>query len=115
MAWLIMNDEIDYHATWYPTHIVDKDKKLLPVYIGAAQTMVVGYLGIYIKDEHYTRIRHDKAYIFIHNPDANDEDITEVEWDKVPDVEDKKLTGRDHIHIWKEAEFDGWDGEGGEA
>jgi hypothetical protein len=102
-----MNDEIDYPAMWYPTHIVSKDKKLLPVYIGASNNMIVGYFGIYVKDKDYNKIRHDKTYIFIHNPEAEDEDIQDVDWEKVDDVTDNKLTNREHIHIWVDPEFKG--------
>ena len=33
MPWLIMNDEVDYIGMWYPTHVVSKEKKLLPLFI----------------------------------------------------------------------------------
>lgn len=112
MPWLIMNDEVDYTATWYPTHIVSKDKKVLPVFIGASQTVIKGLVGIWIKDEDYNKIDHNKAYIFLHNPEATDDDIEDIEWDKVPDVDKPQTTGRDHIHLWKEIEYEG---KGGEA
>lgn len=115
MPWLIMNDEIDYPAMWYPTHIVSKDKKLLPVYLGAAQTVLKGYLGIWIKDQHYSLIDHDKAYIFIHDPEANDDDVMDIDWSQVPDVTEKQTTSREHIHIWRQPEFEGITNEGGTA
>ncbi len=109
MPWLIMNDEVDYPSIWYPTHVVSKDKKLLPISIGAPQTVLGGYIGLWIKDGDYSKIRHDKAYIFIHDPEATDDDIESIKWDDVPNVkpEDQKSVGREHIHIWKEAEFNG--------
>jgi len=105
MSWLILNDEVDYVSTWYPTYIVDKDKKLVPVFIGASQTVIRGLIGLYIKDSDYDRIRHDKAYILIHNPEATDDDVDEIDWDKIPNCTDQKTTGREHIHVWKDAEF----------
>jgi len=105
MAWLILNDEVDYQSTWYPTHIIDKHNKLLPVYIGASQTLIRGLIGIWIKDEHYDFIRHDKAYIFLHNPEAADEDIEEIDWNKVPDAKENKTVGREHIHLWNEPKW----------
>lgn len=107
MAWLIMNDEVDYPVMWYPTHIVSKEKKLLPVFIGASQTLIKGLVGLWIKDEHYELIDHTKAYIFIHDPEAKDESIESIDWDEIPDVNRPQTTGRDHIHIWKEIEKEG--------
>ena len=107
MAWLIMNDEIDYTCLWYPTHIVTKDNKIVPVFIGASKTLLNGFIGLYIRNKDYGQIRHDKAYIFVHNPDATDEEVVDVDWDKIKDVKDQKTTGRDHIHLWKELEFEG--------
>lgn len=106
MAFLIMNDEIDYISTWYPTHIVDRDKKLVPVFIGASQTVIRGLIGLYIKNEDYARIRHDKAYIFIHNPEATETDVEDIDWNKIAYCKDQKTTGRDHIHVWKDVEFE---------
>jgi hypothetical protein len=107
MAWLIMNDEVDYTCIWYPTHIISKDKKLLPVFIGASQSLINGLVGIYIKNEDYNKIRHDKVYILIHNPEAQDDEIENIEWEKVPDVKNQKTTGREHIHLLSEPEFEG--------
>ena len=50
MPWLIMNDEVDYPVMYYPTHIVSKDNKVLPLFIGASQTIIRGFIGLYIKD-----------------------------------------------------------------
>jgi hypothetical protein len=105
MAWLIMNDQIDYSATWYPTHIVSKDKKLIKLFIGASQTVLPGYIGLWIRDEDYDKIRHDKAYILIHDPEATDDYIVNIEWDKIKDNESE--SERKHYHIWKNAEFKG--------
>lgn len=107
MAWLIMNDEVDFPATWYPTHIVSKDNTLINVFIGASQSLLGGF-GIWIATDDYDFIRHDKAYIFVHNPDATDEDIEVVDWDEVPDVDenDKRTTNRKHIHLWQEMNYD---------
>lgn len=107
MSWLIMNDEIDYPCVWYPTHIISKDNKLIQVFIGASQTLLSGLIGLYIKDEDYEKIRHDKAYIFIHDPDVVDDDIDDIEWDKIDDIKEDKKTGRMHFHLWKELEFEG--------
>lgn len=115
MAWLIMNDEIDYSSMYYPTHIVSKDKELLPVFIGASQTMIRGLIGLYVRDEDYHKIRHDKAYIFVHDPDVEADEVQHVDWEQVPDCTDPKNTGREHLHLWKEPEFEGQNHEGGEA
>ena len=115
MPWLIMNDEVDYESTWYPTHIVSKDKKVLPVFIGASQTLLLGLVGIWIKDEHYDLIDHTKAYILIHNPEAIDEDIVDIDWSKMSNVDEPKTTGREHIHLWKEMVFRDGEIKEGEA
>ena len=99
--WLIMNDEVDYPVMFYPTHIVSKDKKVLPLYIGASQAILGGLIGLYIKDKHYPLIRHDKAYIIIHDPEVVDDDI-DIKWDDVPDSTTGLSSSREHIHIWKE-------------
>lgn len=101
MAKLLINDEIDYPSTWYPTHVIGLDNKLISVYIGSSQSLLGGY-GIWIADEDYDKIRHDRAYIFIHNPDANNNDVENVNWDDIPIVKDNKKTNREHIHLWKE-------------
>lgn len=100
MAKLLMNDEIDHTSRWHPTHVVSKENKILPVYIGAPGHMLGGF-GIYVADEDYDKINHGKSYIFIHNPDAIDNDVEDVDWDEVPDAEDKK-TNREHMHLWTE-------------
>ncbi len=104
MAWLIMNDEVDYPVMWYPTHIVSKDRKVIPLFIGASQTIKKGLVGLYVRDEHYPLIRHDKAYILIHDPDVTDEDVLNIEWEKIEDNDDKLSASRAHYHIWKEEE-----------
>lgn len=103
-----MNDEVDYPATWHPTHIVGSENQLIRVFIGASQSLAGGF-GIWIATEDYEKIRHDKAYIFIHNPDATDDDIENIDWSKVPDIEEseKKTTNRKHLHLWQEIEFEG--------
>lgn len=115
MAWLIMNDEIDYASTWYPTHIVGKDKQLIPVFIGASNTMIHGLIGIYVRDRDYEQINHDKAYVFIHDPDVEADAIEDVDWEKIPDVDENRSTGREHIHLWKDVEFDKQTADGGNA
>lgn len=106
MAFLIMNDIVDYEGMWYPTHIVSKDNSPIPVYLGAAKTLLNGFIGIYIKDEDYEKIRHDKAYIFIHNPEIDTEEIENIDWEKIPDCGDESSrTNREHMHIWKDEDF----------
>lgn len=107
MAWLLMNDEIDFPSTWYPTHIISRDNTLINVFIGASQSLLGGF-GIWIDNDDYDHIRHDKAYIFIHNPDATDDDIESIDWDKIPDVDESehKTTNRKHIHLCKEMDFE---------
>lgn len=107
MAWLILNDDIDYDAAWYPTHIIGKDNQLIPVFIGASSIINDKTIGIYVRDEDYNNIRHDKSYLFLHEPDVTEDDIEEVDWDKISNVEDRKITNREHIHIWKEIEYRG--------
>ena len=106
MAWLIMNDEVDYPVAFYPTHIVGKDNNPLPLYIGACQAIQGGLIGLYVTDEDYLKINHDKAYIIIHDPEVTNEDVIDVNWDEIKDVVEKTTTGREHYHIWKEAEPD---------
>ena len=108
MAWLIMNDEVDYESAWYPTHIISKYGKLLPLFIGATQTLVKGMhlVGLWVKDEHYTLINHKKAYVLVHDPDAVDDDVS-VDWDKISDAEDAGSVSRAHVHLWKEIEWEG--------
>lgn len=107
MTWLIMNDEVDYPVMYYPTHIVSKDNKVLPLFIGASQTIIRGYIGLYVKDEHYSLIRHDKAYIIVHDPEVTDDTIVSIEWDKVPDSVEALATEREHLHFWKDEERGG--------
>lgn len=106
MAWLIMNDEVDYPVMFYPTHIVSKDKKVLPLYIGASQTIIKGLIGLYVKDGHYPLIDHTKAYILIHDPEVTDDDVIDIDWSKIDDNQDSLSSSRAHFHIWKEAEPD---------
>ena len=101
MAWLIMNDETKYGGLYYPTHILSKDSKPIPVFIGASNCIFDNAIGIYVRDEDFNLIRHDKAYIFIHDPDVKEEDIEKVNWD---DVEDKK-GNRVHYHLWEEDDY----------
>ena len=101
MAKLLMNDDTEFDSVYFPCYVVSKSNALKPVFIGAPQTMKRGYIGLYVRDWDYQFIRHDKAYIFIHDPDAINEDVEDIDWDKIAnEVEDKK-TGRSHIHIWK--------------
>jgi hypothetical protein len=103
MAKLLMNDEVDHTSRWHPTHILSKDNKLLQVYIGAAGHMLGGF-GIYVADRDYEKIRHDKAYVFIHNPDCTDDDIENVDWEEVVDIgeDTDKKTNREHMHLWQD-------------
>jgi len=100
--WLILNDEVDYPVMFYPTHIVSKDKKVLPLYIGASQTILKGLVGLYIKDEHYHLIDHSKAYIIIHDPEATDDSIIDIDWDQIDDNQVSLSSNRVHFHIWRE-------------
>lgn len=103
MAKLLLNDEIDYGSQWHPTHIITKDNKVVPVYLGTPLSFV-STTGIYVADDDYDKIRHDKAYVFLHNPDAVDEDIENVDWDEIPDVseEENRVTNRKHVHLSKD-------------
>ena len=97
-----MNDDVDHTSKWHPTHVVSKDKKLINVYIGAPEHMLGGH-GIYVADEDYDKLNREKAYIFIHSPDATEDDIEDVDWDQVQDAEDEdKKTNREHMHLWQE-------------
>jgi hypothetical protein len=107
VSWLILNDKLDYKSMWYPTHIIGKDNQLISVFIGASSILDEKAIGLYVSDEDYNHIRHDKAYIFIHDPDVKEEDIDKVDWNKIQDVEEEKETNRDHIHIWSEIEYKG--------
>lgn len=101
MAELLMNDDIEFDSPYFPCYVVSKANKLIPVFIGAPQTMKRGLIGIYVRNFEYPLVNHKKAYIFLHDPDAVNNDITDINWDEIADeVEDKK-TGRNHIHIWK--------------
>lgn len=94
MAKFIFNDEMLYDSVYCPTHVVSKDSKVIPVFLGAPQTMNArGLIGIYVRDEDYDKIDHEKSYIFIHNPDATDDEIVEIRWDELLD--------KTHLHIWK--------------
>ena len=105
MAWLIMNDLIDYPCEWYPTHIVTIDKDIIPVFLGAATAIEdKRAVGIYVREEDYEKLNHKKAYIFIHNPDAVKEDIEEIQWETIPDVIEENSASRDHIHLWIDSE-----------
>lgn len=107
MAYLILNDDIDYTSTWYPTHIIGKNNELLPIFIGASSVINDRVVGLYVKEENYKLIRHDKAYVFIHDPDVTKDDIEEIDWNKIEDVKDNRSANRKHIHIWKEMEYGG--------
>lgn len=100
MAKLLMNDETHYNAQFHPTHVVGKDKELINVYVGTSTSLMGGF-GLYVADDDWDKLNHEKAYIFIHNPDAVSGDIEAVDWDQVDDVEDTdKRTEREHIHLW---------------
>ncbi len=101
MAKLLINDGTENESMYYPTHIVSKDKKPLPVFIGASQTMIRGLVGIYVSDKDYELIRHDKAYIFIHDPDVWEGDIQHVNWDDIVSCINGKTVNRECMHIWK--------------
>lgn len=107
MAWLIMNDLIDYPCEWYPTHVMTSDKDIIPVFLGAASTIEdKRAVGIYVREGDYDKLNHKKAYVFIHNPDAEKEQIEELEWDMIPDQleGEEQSANRAHIHLWIEAE-----------
>ena len=102
MAKLLMNDDIDHHSQWHPTHVVGKDGQLINVYIGVPLHMLGGH-GIYVADRDYDNINHTKAYMLIHNPDCIEDDIDSIDWDAVQDAEEhEKKTDREHMHIWQE-------------
>ena len=96
-----MNDDTEGTSIYCVTHVVSKHLKVLPVFLGASQTMIKGLIGVYVSDRDYRFIRHDKAYIFIHDPDAVDGDIAHINWDDIKDDITGRLVGREHMHIWK--------------
>lgn len=101
MAWLIMNDEIDYPCEFYPTHVLGENKELIPIFLGASTA--IGYknaVGLYVRENDYLKLNHKKAYIFIHNPDAQPEDVVSINWDEIPDQEDALSADRSHMHLW---------------
>lgn len=109
MAWLIMNDIADYVVEHYPTHILGKSNKLIPVFIGA--TSVIGskenFIGIYVKDKEYSNIDHTKVYVLIHDPDIEQENVNEMidnldssELERLEKVSDSNSADRVHIHVW---------------
>lgn len=103
MAWLIMNDIVDYESEFYPTHIVGFNNEVLPVYIGASSAIEEKTIGIYVSDESYIRIDHSMEYVFIHNPDIQSNFLTEeynLEELNVSTVEDSLSMNRRHYHIW---------------
>lgn len=99
MAKLLINDDIDLESMFCHTHVVSKDKKLISVFLGAPQTMIRGLVGVYVSDKDYDLIDHNKAYIFIHDPDATENDIENIDWGTFKPIENKK-TNREHMHIW---------------
>lgn len=100
MCWLIMNDEIDYPCEFYPTHIITEDKDLIPVFLGASSVIAEKAVGIYVRENDYLKLNHKKAYIFVHDPDADKEEFKDLDWNQIPDVNDPLTTGREHIHVW---------------
>jgi len=103
MAWLIMDDKVDYTSEFYPTHIVGFNNEVLPVYMGASSVVEEKVIGIYVSDESYKRIDHTMEYVFIHNPDIPSKFLTEeynLEGLNVSTVEDKLSMNRRHYHIW---------------
>jgi len=101
MSKLLMNDDTEYDSLYFPCYVISKHNKLIPVFIGAPQTMKRGLIGIYVSNYQYPLINHNKAYIFIHDPDGVDGDIDAVDWDQIQDELEDKKTDRNHIHIWK--------------
>lgn len=100
MAWLILNDKIDYPCEWYPTHILTEDKNLIPVFLGAASALEEKAVGIYVRENDYLKLNHKKAYIFIHNPDADKKEFKDIDWNEIQDQKDSLSANRAHIHIW---------------
>ena len=103
MAWLIMNDLVDYESEFYPTHIVGFNREVLPVYIGASSVIEEKAIGLYVSDEDYRKIDHTMEYVFIHNPDIQSKFLTEeynLKELNVSTVKDSQSTNRLHYHIW---------------
>ena len=111
MAWLIMNDKVDYESEFYPTHIIGFNNEVLPVYMGASSAIEEKAIGIYVSDEDYKRIDHTKEYILIHDPDIQSKFLSRfVEEDSelykqlqefdIRTVKDKLSMDRVHYHIW---------------
>jgi len=112
MAWLIMDDKVDYASEFYPTHIVGFNNEVLPVYMGASSTLEKDAIGIYVSDEGYKRIDHTKEYVFIHNPDISDIESKfrfiekdselgkKIEELNISTVKDKLSMNRLHYQIW---------------
>lgn len=103
MAWLIMNDEVDYPCEYYPTHILTEDRDVVPVFLGATSAIEeVKAIGIYVREEDYLKINHKKAYIFVHDPDVEFGEFEDLDWDQVPDQEDSLSANREHLHVWRQ-------------
>jgi len=115
MAWLILNDEVDYKSEFYPSHILGVNNEVIPVYMGASTIVEKSAIGIYVSDEDYKKIDHSKEYILIHNPDAFDEaptgfinsssslfKIISSMLEELPleTIENAETVDRAHRHIW---------------
>ena len=104
MAWLIMNDIVDYKSEFYPTHIIGFNKEILPVYMGASSAIEDNTIGLYVSDESYNKIDHSKEYVFLHNPDIQSKFLTReyynLEGLNISTVKDKLSMNRVHYHIW---------------
>ena len=101
MAWLIMNDAVDYPCEWYPCYVIGAKEELIPLFLGASTAInMPKAVGLYVRENDYKKLNHKKAYIFVHNPDAVEEDINDIDWDQIPDVTEKLSAQREHIHLW---------------
>jgi len=112
MAWLIMNDLVNYESTFYPTHILGYNNEIMPVYIGNSSDSIIEEkaIGIYVTDEDYNKIDHSKEYVLIHDPDSQSKvsfnHIVEgselykvIEDIPIGNVKDKETMNRVHYHI----------------
>ena len=109
MAWLIMNDIVNYTSKFYPTHILGIDNKLIPVYIGVTSVIdsKENFIGIYVRDKEYLNIDHSRVYVLIHDPDMEQEGVGEListldQGERLKRVDKADSADRAHIHMWKE-------------
>jgi len=111
MAWLIMNDEVNYKTEFFPTHILGFNNEIIPVYIGASSVIEDKAIGIYVSDEDYKKMDHSKEYVLIHDPDLYSKVPSRYVEDgsklyevlkelSIGDVEDISTINRYHYHVW---------------